>query len=139
MVVTVVESIVVVVPVTCKLPLITTNPPVPGVDGSIVIVAEALEMMSPATLILPAVSVPAVAVPLTDNEDNVPKDVSDEAVTPAAKVEPDNVFAAAVTVIFAEPSKPTPLIVRVLSKVVAVDALPVNVPVNPCDAPNGAP
>ena len=70
------------------------------------------------------VSVPLVGVPSNGatNVGEVPKLVSDDAVTPDARVAPVKVPAAAVTVIFAEPSKLVPLMVR---GVVNVAALPV--------------
>ena len=52
----------------------------------------------------------------------VPSDVKDDAVTPDARVPPVSVPAAAVTVMFADPLKLVPLIVR---GVVNVAALPV--------------
>ena len=52
----------------------------------------------------------------------LPKEISEEVVTPDAKVVPDNVPAAAVTVMSAEPLNATPLIFR---EVVSVAALPV--------------
>jgi hypothetical protein len=60
----------------------------------------------------------------------VPTLVSDEAVTPEFRVLPLRVPAAAVTVISAEPLKETPLMLRAVCRVVAVEALPVKAPVN---------
>ncbi len=62
-----------------------------------------------------------------------PKEVSDEAVTPLAKVAPVNVPAAAATVIAPLPSKFTPLIARAVCSVVAVVALPESAPVKVVD------
>lgn len=55
----------------------------------------------------------------------VPTDVSDELRTVDFSVAPVSVLASAVTVMFAEPSKDTPLMVRAVRRVVAVVALPV--------------
>ena len=60
----------------------------------------------------------------------VPTDVRDDAVTPAARVAPESVPAAAVTVIGAVPSKFTPFIALGVCKAVAVAALPVRGPTN---------
>ncbi len=54
----------------------------------------------------------------------VPKLVREDAVTPAARVEPVRVDAAAVTVILALPSKEVPLMVLGVCKAVAVPAFP---------------
>lgn len=54
----------------------------------------------------------------------VPTLVRDEAVTPTASVDPERVFAAAVTVMAAVPSKFTPLIALAVASFVAVPALP---------------
>jgi hypothetical protein len=69
-----------------------------------------------------------VVRPLTVNDVSVPTDVRLLAVTPDVNVEPLSVPAAAVTVIAALPSKSTPLIARAVANLVAVLALPVNVP-----------
>lgn len=63
--------------------------------------------------------VPAVIMPTLVNE---------EAVTPAAKVPPVSVPAAAVTVMSAEPSNATPFMLRAVASFVAVAALPVKAP-----------
>ena len=55
---------VVVVPLTCKLPLITTNPAFPTVAGSIVSVAPKLLIKSPAIVMLPALTLPPVTLPV---------------------------------------------------------------------------
>jgi hypothetical protein len=52
----------------------------------------------------------------------VPTEVKEEPVTPEASVLPERVPAAAVTVMFAEPSKDTPFMVRAVSRIVAVPA-----------------
>jgi hypothetical protein len=57
----------------------------------------------------------------------------------AFNVAPDNVPAAAVTVIAAEPSKFTPLIARAVCKVVAVEALPVSAPTKAVDVTDAKP
>lgn len=57
---------------------------------------------------------------------NVPRLVRLDAVTPLARVEPVSVPAAAGTVMFAEPSKLTPLIVRAVDRIVAFAAVPAN-------------
>ena len=94
-------------------------------------------VISPVAVTAPVtVNAPVAVAPLTVKEVNVPTDVNEDAVTPDANVAPDRVPAAAVTVIAAEPSKFTPLIALAVANVVAVvavDALPVNVPVNPVD------
>ena len=59
---TVVELTVVVVPVTCKLPAITTVPPTPAVLGSMLITAFVLLIELPLIVISPAVNV--VYVPI---------------------------------------------------------------------------
>ena len=56
---------------------------------------------------------------------NVPTDVKEEPTTVLFKEVPVNVVASAVTVIFAEPSNATSLMVFVAANLVAVDALPV--------------
>ena len=73
---------------------------------------------------------------------DVPNEVSDDAVTPAARVAPVSVPASAVTVMFAVPSNDVPLIVRAVCNAVAVPALPetlvwspVLVPLTEADAP----
>ena len=66
--------------------------------------------------------------PETASEVNVPTEVSDDAVTPEAKVPPVSVPAAAVTVIFAVPSNDVPLIVLAFCRAVAVPAFPVTPP-----------
>jgi hypothetical protein len=63
------------------------------------------------------------------NPVRVPTEVKDEAVTPEFRVPPDNVPAAAVTVMSAEPLKETPLMLRAVARVVAVPALPLTEPV----------
>jgi hypothetical protein len=63
----------------------------------------------------------------------VPTLVSDDAVTPEARVLPERVPAAAVTVMSAEPLKATPLMFREVARVVAVDALPVRAPTKEVD------
>jgi hypothetical protein len=55
----------------------------------------------------------------------VPSDVSEDAVTPDARVAPVSVPASAATVMSALPLKLTPLMLRAVSNVVAVPALPV--------------
>jgi hypothetical protein len=70
-----------------------------------------------------------VTIPVTARLVSVPTEVSDEAVTVAAIVDPLSVPAAAVTVIFPVPSKLTPLIVRAVRSFVAVAALPTTSPV----------
>src|SRR5262245_21536091 len=59
-----------------------------------------------------------------DPDVSAPTPVSDEAVTPLARVEPVSVPAAAGTVMLAVPSKLTPLMVRAVWSAVAVPALP---------------
>ena len=61
---TTLELIVVVVPLTCKLPLITTNPAFPTVAGSIVSVVPKLLIKSPAIVMLPALTLPPVMLPV---------------------------------------------------------------------------
>jgi hypothetical protein len=68
----------------------------------------------------------AIALPCQTPVAIVPTDVRDDPTTVAARDVPDNVPAAAVTVIAADPSKLTPLIARAVWSVVAVVALPVN-------------
>jgi hypothetical protein len=65
----------------------------------------------------------------------VPTLVKLEAVTPLARVAPDNVPAAAVTVIAALPLKFTPLIALAVASTVAVAALPVVEPELPLTFP----
>lgn len=69
----------------------------------------------------------AVATPIVGvtNVGELPKLVKLDAVTPEASVAPVSVPAAAVTVMFAVPSKDTPLIVLAVCSAVAVPALPV--------------
>lgn len=67
--------------------------------------------------------------PVTDKLPRVPRLVSDEAVTPAARAAPVSVPAAAVTVMSAEPLNATPLMFLAVWSVVAVVALPVTFPV----------
>jgi hypothetical protein len=64
---------------------------------------------------------------------NVETLVNDELITVEFNVVPVSVPAAAVTVMFAVPSKETPFIVRAVCKAVAVEALPVNAPINDVD------
>jgi len=71
---------------------------------------------------LPAIGLVTVKLP------SVPTDVNEEVTTLLAKVVPVSVPAAAGTVMFAEPSKLTPLIVLGVASVVAVPALPVTLP-----------
>jgi hypothetical protein len=66
----------------------------------------------PVTVFAVGTSLPAVAAPVTVNEDNVPTEVKLEAVTPDANVVPVKVPAAAVTVISPVPLKLTPLMFR---------------------------
>jgi len=68
----------------------------------------------------------AIPVPCQTPVAIVPTDVRDDPTTVAARDVPDNVPAAAVTVIAADPSKFTPLIARAVANVVAVVALPVS-------------
>jgi hypothetical protein len=73
------------------------------------------------------VTVPVKLVrPLTVSEVSVPTLVSDEAVTPDASVAPVKVPAAAGTVMLADPLNDTPLMLRAVARVVAVEALPVS-------------
>ena len=65
-VLTTLELMVVVVPLTCKLPLITTKPVFPTVAGSIVSVAPKLLIKSPAIVMLPALTLPLVTLPVVD-------------------------------------------------------------------------
>ena len=65
----------------------------------------------------------------------MPRLVRLEAVTPLASVLPVSVPAAAVMVMFAEPSKLVPLMLRAVCKVVAVPALPVMVVWSPVFVP----
>ena len=97
--------------------------------------------MFPVAVIAPVTAIPpfAVIAPVTVKAVNVPTDVNEDAVTPDANVAPDRVPAAAVTVIAAEPSKFTPLIALAVANVVAVDALPVNAPVNPVEVTDDKP
>jgi hypothetical protein len=67
----------------------------------------------------------AVTFPATDSVASVPTDVSDEPVTPEASDVPVSVFAAAVTVMSADPSNATPLMFFVAASFVAVAAFPV--------------
>ena len=109
----------------------------PDVPFAKIIYLEALVVVSSVTLIkLAILAVKALAVPealVSTTADGVPrlgvtnvglfpKDVKLDAVTPDAKVAPDRVPAAAVTVISADPLNATPLILR---EVVKVAALPV--------------
>ena len=73
------------------------------------------------------VSVPEVGVPSigVTNVGELPKLVRLDAVTPEARVDPESVPAAAVTVISAEPLNDTPLMFLAVWRVVAVPALPV--------------
>ena len=57
---------VVVVPLTCKLPLITTNPAFPTVAGSIVSVAPKLLIKSVAIVMLPTLTLPALTLPVAE-------------------------------------------------------------------------
>ena len=63
--------------------------------------------------------------PVTSRALRVPTDVNDEASTELLSVFPDNVPAAAVTVIFADPLNDTPFIFLAVANVVAVAAFPV--------------
>ena len=67
-----------------------------------------------------------LTTPLTVSPPSVPTDVSDDAVTPLANVDPVNVPAAAVIVILPLPSNVVPFIVRPVCNVVAVKAFPVH-------------
>jgi hypothetical protein len=87
------------------------------------------ELLLPSVLL--SLTVRAVAVRLAI----VPSDVSEDAVTPDARVAPVSVPAAAVTVMSALPLKLTPLISRAVSNVVAVPALPVIVVWSPVLVP----
>ena len=69
-------------------------------------------------------AVPVEMAPDTVNEANVPTEVSDEAVTPAARVAPVKVPAAAATVMSDVPLKLVPLIRRAVCNAVAVPAFP---------------
>jgi hypothetical protein len=66
----------------------------------------------PVTVFAVGTSLPAVAAPVTVKLASVPTEVKDEVVTPDANVLPDNVPAAAVTVISPVPLKLTPLMFR---------------------------
>ncbi len=70
---------------------------------------------------------PEVGVPSNGviNVGDAPNEVRDEVVTPPARVDPDNVPADAVIVIFVVPSNKTPLIVLPVCSAVAVAAFPV--------------
>ena len=63
---------VVVVPLTCKLPLITTNPALPTVAGSIVSVVPRLLIKSPVIVMLPELMLPPVMLPVELNAVNIP-------------------------------------------------------------------
>ena len=79
---------VVVVPLTCKLPLIITNPSLPTVAGSIVSVAPKLLIKSAAIVMLPALTLPPVTLPVA--EINPPVSRLPPVTLPVAlKVEPD--------------------------------------------------
>ena len=73
----------------------------------------------------------AIVEPFQVPEVIVPTPVKLELVTVDFKVVPDNVPASATIVISALPLNAVPLIFLAVAKVVAVDALPVNSPVNP--------
>ena len=77
----------------------------------------------PVMLFEPIARAPPIVKPV-----KVPTLVRDEAVTPEFRVAPERVPAAAVTVISAEPLNDTPLILRAVARVVAVEALPVKAP-----------
>ena len=66
---------------------------------------------------------------------NVPTLVRLDPVTPLANEAPVNVPAAAVTVMFAVPSKLVPLMARAVCNAVAVAALPVVLPLEPVTLP----
>ena len=72
LVVSVVESIVVVVPCTCKLPATITNPVIPAAAGSNVNVDPELLIVLPTSEIPPPTTLAAVTAPLTLNAPNVP-------------------------------------------------------------------
>ena len=87
---------------------------------------------------LSAISAVAIAVPFQTPVAIVPTEVKEEATTVDLRVLPDNVPAAAVTVIAADPLKLTPLIARVVASTVAVSALPVTSPVKAPANPSAA-
>lgn len=93
-----------------------------------------LAMIWPANALsfIDATKLVAVATPMfgVTSVGELPKLVSLDAVTPLARADPDSVPAAAVTVIFAEPLKLTPLIARAVASAVAVLAFPTSEPVN---------
>ena len=72
LIVTTVESTVVVVPVTCKFPAITTKPDTPSAAGSIVITVLALRITSVPIVMLPVFTLPPVMLPVTDNDVSIP-------------------------------------------------------------------
>jgi hypothetical protein len=81
----------------------------------------------PVTLAAVPVTLPEIAL-VTVKSVNVPTDVKDEPVTVLFKDVPDNVPAAAVTVMSDEPSNATPLMFFVDANLVAVAAFPVTFP-----------
>ena len=93
--------------------------------------AVLLEFVVPLPTPFPTVNPLTVISPVTVKPVKFPTDVRDEFTTELFKVVPDKVPASAVTVIFAEPSNATSLMVFVSANLVAVLALPDSGPENP--------
>jgi hypothetical protein len=91
-------------------------------------------VVAPVPPLVIAISV-AFQVPLVI----VPRLVKLDVTTLLAKVVPVKVFASAAIVIAALPLNATPLIFLDVANVVAVEALPVNAPVNPVDDTDDSP
>ncbi len=92
-----------------------------------VVTPESAPLLMTRPLMVLAV-VGALMAPLVVRPLSVPTLVSEDPVTLLASVEPVSVPAAAGTVIFAVPSKLTPLMVRAVARAVAVAALPAMFP-----------
>ena len=115
-----------------KLLLVELNhrSPLVEVDGSPVAPANRNEPRPPTPTVCAGRTMPllvpvTVGTPLIVNEVSVPTLVREEETTLLASVVLVKVLASAVIVIFAEPSKLMPLILRTVASFVAVAALPV--------------
>lgn len=117
----VVASLIVVAPESVFAPVLVKN-----------VADEPTNVIEPAPV---AVNPLAITGVVNVGEASVPTLVNDDPVTPAAKLAPVSVPAAAVIVIGALPSKFVPFMARAVCSVVAVSALPVVLPEDPEQLP----
>ena len=99
----------------------------------IVVAATVLGVVAPT--VVPSIVPPLMSAVVATRLAIVPSDVSEDAVTPEARVAPVSVPAAAATVMSALPLKLTPLMFRAVCKIVALPALPVIVVWSPVFVP----